>query len=190
MLAFMNTISGIVRQRSAPGVLVIDAEGRMLFANERALDLLATLRPPEEAVEAVPESIRELCRQVLAGGGEAPHPWPLDLTCPGLSPEVLPPCTMRALPLGTPGSTQPPTHVMVLMERVVEKHQIDLEMARTTFQLSKRESEVLGLVGQGFTNKKIAETLCISEHTVKDHIKSIMKKLGAGSRGEVVATLR
>jgi DNA-binding CsgD family transcriptional regulator len=186
----MNSLSNIVRQRSAPGVLVVDAAGRMLFANERALDLLATLRGPEDGTEALPESIRDLCLQVLRGGNDATNLWPLDMTCPGLSPEVLPPCSLRALPLGTPGSGEPPTHVMVLMERIVEKHLIDLEKARITFQLSKREADVLNLVGLGSTNKKIAEVLCISEHTVKDHIKSIMKKLGAGSRGEVVATLR
>ena len=103
---------------------------------------------------------------------------------------MLPPCALRALPLGTPGSEAPATHTMVLMERIVEKHQIDLEKARATFQLSKREAEVLNLIGLGFTNKKIAEVLFISEHTVKDHIKSIMRKLDADSRGAVVAALR
>jgi DNA-binding NarL/FixJ family response regulator len=110
--------------------------------------------------------------------------------CAGLPEGVLPACALRALPLSAPGETSPSTHTMVLMERIVEKHQINLEKARTTFQLSKREAEVLNLIGLGFTNKKIAEVLYISEHTAKDHIKNIMKKLGAGSRGEVVATLR
>ena len=62
----MNSLSNIVRQRSAPGVLVVDAAGRMLFANERALDLLATLRGPEDGTEALPESIRDLCLHITA----------------------------------------------------------------------------------------------------------------------------
>ncbi|WP_279342835.1 helix-turn-helix transcriptional regulator [Geothrix paludis] len=159
----------------------------MAFANEQALELLATLVPPDSPTGAVPGAVLDLCRKVQAGGEAT-----LTLRSPGPNPldGVLPPCALRALPLGAPGEKGPSTHTMVLMERVVEKHQIDLEKARATFQLSKREAEVLNLLGLGFTNKKIAELLYISEHTVKDHIKNIMKKLGVGSRGEVVATLR
>lgn len=102
----------------------------------------------------------------------------------------MPPCSLRAFQLGVPGSDAASTHIMVLMDRIVEKHQLDIEKARATFQLSKREAEVLNLIGLGFTNKKIAEALYISEHTVKDHIKNLMKKLGTTSRGEVLASLR
>lgn len=166
---------------------MLDLEGRLAFANEQALELLTTLLPADSPAGAVPGPILDLCRKVQAGGEAT---LTLRNPGPGLPEGVLPPCALRALPLGAPGEKGPSTHTMVLMERVVEKHQIDLEKARATFQLSKREAEVLNLVGLGFANKKIAEVLYISEHTVKDHIKNIMKKLGAGSRGEVVATLR
>jgi len=186
----LTSLSGIVRQRSAPGVLIFDLEGRLAFANEQALELLVTLLPVESPPGTIPEPILTLCKRVQ-GGGEASmtlrSPGP---ACAGLPEGVLPACALRALPLSAPGETSPSTHTMVLMERIVEKHQINLEKARATFQLSKREAEVLNLIGLGFTNKKIAEVLYISEHTAKDHIKNIMKKLGAGSRGEVVATLR
>jgi PAS domain S-box-containing protein len=50
--------------------------------------------------------------------------------------------------------------------------------------LSKRETEILGLVGLGLTSKQIAEDLGISSRTVESHRQSIMKKLeisnGAG----------
>ncbi|HEY3400452.1 MAG TPA: helix-turn-helix transcriptional regulator [Geothrix sp.] len=162
----------------------------MVFANEQALELLTTLLPAESPPGAIPDSILALCKKAQGEGVASMTLRAAGPTCPGLPEGVLPPCAVRALPLGTPGNEGPATHTMVLMERVVEKHQIDLEKARVTFQLSKREAEVLNLIGLGFTNKKIAEVLYISEHTAKDHIKNIMKKLGAGSRNEVVATLR
>lgn len=166
---------------------MFDLEGRLAFANDQALELLALLLPADSPAGTIPAPIHDLCRNAQAGREAT-------LTLlnpnPGLPEVGLPPCALRALPLGTPGNKGPSTHTMVLMERVVEKHQLDLEKARTSFQLSKREAEVLNLLGQGFTNKKMAEVLYISEHTVKDHIKNIMKKLGAGSRGEVLATLR
>jgi DNA-binding CsgD family transcriptional regulator len=35
----------------------------------------------------------------------------------------------------------------------------------------------------------IADRLCISRHTVRDYVKAILAKVGAGSRGELVARL-
>ncbi|HLJ16062.1 MAG TPA: response regulator transcription factor [Bryobacteraceae bacterium] len=48
--------------------------------------------------------------------------------------------------------------------------------------LSHREHEVLSLIVQGLSNKQIAFTLNIAEHTVKNHVKSILAKLGVVDR--------
>ncbi|MGB6944868.1 MAG: response regulator transcription factor [Bryobacteraceae bacterium] len=53
--------------------------------------------------------------------------------------------------------------------------------------LSARELEVLELVAEGLSNKLIAHSLNISEHTVKTHVASIFAKLGASSRTEAVS---
>lgn len=53
--------------------------------------------------------------------------------------------------------------------------------------LTPREMEVLHLLAQGRLNKEIAAQLVISERTVKFHVSSIMGKLGAGNRTEVVS---
>jgi DNA-binding NarL/FixJ family response regulator len=55
------------------------------------------------------------------------------------------------------------------------------------YGLSPREREVLNemLAGQG--NRAIAERLCISEDTVKSHVKAIFRKLGARDRGHAIA---
>ena len=49
-----------------------------------------------------------------------------------------------------------------------------------------REKEVLCLVAEGFSNKRIADSLGISERTVKNHLTSIMTKLGASDRTHAV----
>jgi two-component system NarL family response regulator len=54
-------------------------------------------------------------------------------------------------------------------------------------QLSKRERQVLKYLANGRSNKEIAQVLYISEHTAKAHVKSIMSKLNADSRTEVIA---
>jgi DNA-binding NarL/FixJ family response regulator len=53
--------------------------------------------------------------------------------------------------------------------------------------LTPREVEILGLVGEGMSNKEAARRLGISAHTVKFHLEAVFAKLGAGSRAEAVA---
>jgi two-component system, NarL family, response regulator len=48
--------------------------------------------------------------------------------------------------------------------------------------LSAREMEVLSLIVNGLANKQIAHRLSIAEHTVKNHVKSILSKLNVADR--------
>lgn len=52
--------------------------------------------------------------------------------------------------------------------------------------LTPRECELLNLLGEGYTNRQIAEFLNISPNTVKFHLSSVFSKLGVGSRAEAV----
>lgn len=57
--------------------------------------------------------------------------------------------------------------------------------------LTARELDVLRGVAQGQSNKIIASDLSIAEHTVKNHIKSILSKLGASDRtGAAIIAVR
>ena len=53
--------------------------------------------------------------------------------------------------------------------------------------LTPRELEVLATLAEGMTNKAIARRLNISLHTVKYHVESLFRKLGARTRTEAVA---
>ncbi len=53
-------------------------------------------------------------------------------------------------------------------------------------ELTSREIEVVRLIGAGNANKHIADKLCIGETTVKNHISSILSKLGANDRAHAV----
>ena len=51
-------------------------------------------------------------------------------------------------------------------------------------ELSWREVEILRLVAVGRSNREIGEALFISEHTVANHVRSILRKTGAANRTE------
>jgi DNA-binding NarL/FixJ family response regulator len=67
----------------------------------------------------------------------------------------------------------------------------DLERFKTARKaehgLSARELEVLRLVAAGKTNREIAATLVISEHTVARHVQNMFAKLGLSSRAAATA---
>lgn len=62
----------------------------------------------------------------------------------------------------------------------------DLHGGQVANGLSPREQEVLQLIAEGYTNKLIAEILCISIKTVQSHRASIMAKLDLHDRSELV----
>lgn len=53
--------------------------------------------------------------------------------------------------------------------------------------LSARELEILQLVARGMKNHEIAEELSISENTVRNHVVSVLEKLGVRDRSEAIA---
>lgn len=57
-------------------------------------------------------------------------------------------------------------------------------------ELTAREREVLSLIGAGYSNREIAESLVIGWGTVKNHVHNILKKLDTSSRHEAAAIYR
>jgi DNA-binding NarL/FixJ family response regulator len=65
----------------------------------------------------------------------------------------------------------------------IEKKHTDSEDS----ELTPREGEVLQFVAKGATNKEIADSLYISENTVKTHLQNIMEKLHLANRSQAAA---
>lgn len=63
----------------------------------------------------------------------------------------------------------------------------ETQVLETQVLLTPRELEVLAALAEGMTNKAIARRLDISLHTVKFHVESLFRKLGARTRTEAVA---
>jgi DNA-binding NarL/FixJ family response regulator len=53
--------------------------------------------------------------------------------------------------------------------------------------LTAREAEILRFLQLGLSNREIAEQLCIAVHTVKNHVHSLLTKLGVNTRGQAAA---
>lgn len=53
--------------------------------------------------------------------------------------------------------------------------------------LSPREAQILDLVAQGLSNRRLGTTLSISEHTAANHVRSILRKTGCANRTEAAS---
>ncbi|EEF63061.1 response regulator [Pedosphaera parvula] len=72
-------------------------------------------------------------------------------------------------------------------QRWIPKEVANRLALRNSFeQLSPREVQVLSELARGLANKEIADVLNITEHTTKDHLKSILAKLRVADRTEAV----
>lgn len=73
------------------------------------------------------------------------------------------------------------------LARVAPDDQTSDLAARMASALTAREKEVLALLARGSSNVEIAEKLSVAVATVRSHVHHLLRKLGAGSRGQAIA---
>ncbi|WP_025028570.1 response regulator transcription factor [Caldalkalibacillus mannanilyticus] len=115
--------------------------------------------PSEEVVQAV---------RVVANGES--------MLTPSMAKKLITLCSTQSLPT-------------VLKKEAVDTPTINMETNKKETNhdsLSPRELEVLYLLVDGKTNQEIADTLCISDKTVKIHVNKIYKKLNVKSRSQAI----
>jgi len=61
------------------------------------------------------------------------------------------------------------------------------DLPQNTVQLTCQEQRILGLVAKGYTNKEVAQTLLLSEKTVRNYLSRIFQKLQVTRRSEAAA---
>ncbi|MDT3768128.1 response regulator [Gleimia hominis] len=74
---------------------------------------------------------------------------------------------------------------VLLDERTVTRRRAD--HGDPTADLTPSERKVLGLIGDGLSNREIGEKLGVAEKTVKNHITSLLSKMGLQRRTQVAA---
>ena len=71
-----------------------------------------------------------------------------------------------------------PSVTAQVLDRVRNGPPVDKELAKLTAQ----EQKILDLIGEGLTNRQIAERMFLAEKTVKNYVSSMLAKLGLTSR--------
>jgi DNA-binding NarL/FixJ family response regulator len=114
----------------------------------------------------------------------------LEAGAQGFLPKSAPPSVMvNAIRLVLLGEIYVPPSLFSSDARPTEAAAASIESARSAMEvraniemLTQRQMGVLALIGQGMSNRDIAEKLRISEGTVKVHVGAILKTLGVSNR--------
>jgi DNA-binding NarL/FixJ family response regulator len=76
---------------------------------------------------------------------------------------------------------------MVITAEPVARPSRDPSVDLRVRTLSGREREILGLLANGWSNRRIAEECFLSLNTVRTHVQNVLVKLGVHSKLEAVA---
>lgn len=79
---------------------------------------------------------------------------------------------------------------MALLTRLIAMPRGEARLRPVHSPLSDREWEVLDLLEAGSTTMQIAERLVISIHTVRSHVKGVLRKLGVHTRADAIVAAR
>jgi DNA-binding NarL/FixJ family response regulator len=81
--------------------------------------------------------------------------------------------------------------VATRLDRILgHRHPSDEPGRRPFPELTERELEILDLVAAGLSNPEITSRLVLSPKTVRNHVSTIMTKIGAGSRSQAIVLAR
>ncbi len=184
----------IADQRAGPGIVVLSTSMQLLHMNRQAVDLSRQINESEKdskegkvASGVLPTCLTELCGEIVKAlhvRTEAKDWEQFEVKALAGDPDH--PILLRGFGLPDRGGIEH-SRIVVTMEEVGRQPKATTEQAKDRFHLTEREHSVIVHLIKGWTNKEIANALGITEQTVQEHIKHIMRKTNATTRTGILA---
>ncbi len=143
--------------------LALDAMDGQAFVLTSTGDVISTNAQGKAALEQEGEPLRAQLRRAAAG-----HPTDLEIS-----------------PLGPPELAQ--GRMLALRRDVAASLRTRVDRAKRCWKLTRRQTDVLGHVVEGRSNKEIAAMLGCAEGTVEIHLTQLLRRASADSRGTLTA---
>ena len=187
----------VANQRSVPGFLILDHQQKPTFVNPVALRILHDLngaKPPssERADDiTIPVEISKLYENLKKSYhstfNEPVNQVPSQNILFSTQNETL--CCRGFLIIDQTTPSKKTFHIMMLIEKISQHHKVNLDNLKERFDLTSRQVEIVKHLFTGASNKEIAGKLCVSEDTIKGHLKHIMRQLKVTSRTEILSII-
>ncbi len=193
----MTRLEAIAQRRAVPGVLLFAGSGDLLFMNHEAEVISHQIRASHGEADAsgtLPTEIRELCvslQSILEGPETNPVEadridGPFELR--RITGNAESPVLLRGFPLSA-YAEKDDACMLILMEKLGRERRVVSGQVKDQYRLTDREVEIVKYISEGWTNKEIAKHLDISEHTVKEHVRHLLKKTKSTTRTGILANL-
>lgn len=189
-------VDSITEQRAGPGIIVLSSSLQLLHMNRQASELCKKINQaehpsdsPKHAHGVLPTALTELSSEIIKAltvRTEAKD-WE-QFEVKRLAGGSGQPILLRGFGLPDRGGINN-ARLVITMEEVGRRQQFSAEQAKERFQLTNREQAVVEHLAKGWTNKEIANALGITEQTVKEHIKHIMRKTNSTTRTGILAQI-
>lgn len=175
-----------INEQSA-GIILFDEKLSIIFANGAAAEMVSVLFDKKV-------NIGQFLEYTVSLSGTLPYSseaMSLSLYSPELNEFII-----RIIPLDARTGFKQRTFLMKMVPgHPAPDRDVDFDKPLTvniqkTYNLTKRELEVLGLLLQGLTNKELGQKLFISPRTVKAHLRSIFTKTGVDNRFKLYQKLQ
>ena len=167
----------------APGVIELDAAGRLIRASSSAEPLLCELSGATMEAGVASPAIHAVASATRAALAARPASETPELPSSAVKTATGTWLVLHGSLLGSPSAGD----VAVFIQRAHPT--LVAPLLLKAFGLTPREQQVAQLVLRGATTTRAAQLLSISPHTVGDHLKAIFEKTDTRTRGELSAKL-
>jgi DNA-binding CsgD family transcriptional regulator len=163
----------------SPGFLILSSSLKLLYRDHQSWKLCGLINRIQQGKAAngvIPHAVLHVCAEVARLMSSAAQSTDLDsLQIKHLISDRR--TEILVLAIGLPDAKDPArSEILVLLEEVSRPLEALLRSAKRRFQLTDREVGVIQHLLKGMTNKEIANEMHVTEQTVKEHIKNVMKK--------------
>ena len=179
--ALLREVAATGMADHAPGVIVLDADGSVRSLTDQARFWLERFPHDRGTALELPAAVHAVAERAMAPGRSGLAA-PASASVRLISGEWL---TVHGAAMNGDGPGSQTVAITLAPSTMAELEPIRLAL----YGLTPREREVAQLLTRGASNDEIAQTLWISRHTVKDHVKAVYAKLEVGGRAELSAKL-
>ena len=174
----------IIHKRKLPGLLLFDAQGRLVSSNPIAEQILREGRP-DRLLQKIRKILRNLNKgpSLMKSAGIVPV-GPLSQGSFSSGQSLY---GFQVFLLGHPPRRQ--NRLVAVLIQQITSSRFNLPRTQRVFRLSPREVEVVSALQTGMTDKEIASSMGISSETVRGYLKAIRSKMAVSTRTAIINTL-
>ena len=172
-------LTEVVNRRSSPLIIVFDYNGSIAYASSSIMDLYKGDLPSQ--ITHACQKLKELFERKGEAESE-PVEAEIKEIITGEDGQYL--CRGICLNDGDRGGNP---KFLIILEKMAKRQRNDYHLAKQVYCLSDREMEIVNLLFSGFTNKEIANSLNITEATIKGHFQNIMAKMRVTTRTAILS---